>query len=79
MLNNTSLLLRKAEWWRYCIHLTNLNLNYFKVVEAMGLKVVASTSLAMALPPYKISCKYINRFKSYWGDTQIGSHRQADW
>jgi hypothetical protein len=39
MLNNPNPLLRKAEWCRYCIHLTNLNLNHFKVVEAMGLEV----------------------------------------
>jgi hypothetical protein len=37
----------------------------FKVVEAMGSKVVAVTSHAMASPPYKISSKSINQIKSH--------------
>jgi hypothetical protein len=42
MLNNPNLLFSKVEWCRYCNHLTTLNLSHFKVVEAMGLKLVAS-------------------------------------
>jgi hypothetical protein len=34
-------------------HLT-VNLNNFKTIEAMGLKVIASRSPCMALPPYQI-------------------------
>jgi hypothetical protein len=57
----------------YCIYFTTLNLSHFKVAEAMGLKVVASTFPAVAPPPYKISSKSINRFKSYGGGgTQTG-------
>jgi hypothetical protein len=75
MLNNPNTLLSKAEWCRYCIHLTTLNLYHFTVVEAMGLKAVASISPAMASPPYTISSKSINRFKSCWvgRDTQTGT------
>jgi hypothetical protein len=36
-------------------HLTSLNLNNFKMIEAMALKTIASRSPWMALPPYKIS------------------------
>jgi hypothetical protein len=39
---------------RYCIHLRSLNLNHFKMVEAMGLKITASRSPSMASLPYKI-------------------------
>jgi hypothetical protein len=42
--------------------------------EAMGLKVVALRSPALALPPYKISSKSINWFKSYCGDTHTHTH-----
>jgi hypothetical protein len=35
--------------------LTNLNLNTFKIIETMGLKIIASRSPWMALPPYQIS------------------------
>jgi hypothetical protein len=37
-------LLSKADWCRFYIHLRSLNLNYFKKVEAMGLKNVALRS-----------------------------------
>jgi len=46
-------------------HLTNLNLNNFKMIEAMGLKIIASRSPWMALPLYQISWKSTKRFKSY--------------
>jgi hypothetical protein len=36
-------------------HLTNLNLNIFKMTDAMGLKIIALRSTSMALPPYQIS------------------------
>jgi hypothetical protein len=36
-------------------HLTTLNLFNFKMVEGMGLKIIASWSLWMALAPYQIS------------------------
>jgi hypothetical protein len=51
MLNNPNPLLSKAEWCRY---LKNLILKHFKMVEAMGLKVVTSRSPTTASPPYKI-------------------------
>jgi hypothetical protein len=42
MVNNRNPLLSRAEWCRYRINLqlSALNLNHFKVVESMGLKVV---------------------------------------
>jgi hypothetical protein len=46
--NNLKTLLSKA-------YLTNSNLNHFKMVEAMGLKIIASRSSSIASPPYKIS------------------------
>jgi hypothetical protein len=36
-------------------HLTNSNLNNFKMIEAMGLEITASRSPWMALPPNQIS------------------------
>jgi hypothetical protein len=65
MLNNPNPLLSKAEWCMHYIHLRSLNLNHFKAVEAVALKIVASTPPAMASPPYKMSSKSINWFKSY--------------
>jgi hypothetical protein len=64
MLNNPNPLLSKAEWCRYCIHLTSFGLKNIKEVQAMGLKDIA-TSSAMETPLYKISSKTMNRFKSY--------------
>jgi hypothetical protein len=46
-------------------HLTNLNLSNFKMIEAMGLKIIASRSSWIALPPYQISWKSTKQFKSY--------------
>jgi hypothetical protein len=65
MLNNSNPLLIKAEWCRYSNHFSDLNLNHVKVVEAMGLKVIASRSPAMASAPYKISSKSVKRLKRY--------------
>jgi hypothetical protein len=41
----------KDKWCRSCIHITNFNLKHFKVVEAMGLNVIASKSIAIELVP----------------------------
>jgi hypothetical protein len=46
-------------------HLTTLNLNNFKIIEAMGLKIIASRSPWMALPLYQISWNSTKRFKHY--------------
>jgi hypothetical protein len=35
------------------------------MIEAMGLKIIASKSSLMALPPYQISWNSSKRFKSY--------------
>jgi hypothetical protein len=35
--------------------LTNSNLDNFKMIEAMGLKIIESRCSIMALPPYQIS------------------------
>jgi hypothetical protein len=55
--------------WKSCLQLTNLNLNHFKMVEDMPLKIIASRSPWMALPPYQISWKSTKRFKSYYLET----------
>jgi hypothetical protein len=39
-------------------HLTISNLNNFKAVEVLGLKIIAHRFPWMALPPYQISWKY---------------------
>jgi hypothetical protein len=44
-------------------HLTNLNLSNFKMIEAMGLKIIASKSPWMALARHKISWKYTKLLK----------------
>jgi hypothetical protein len=56
LLNNPNPLLSKA-------HLTTLNLSHFKMVEAMGLKIITSRFPWMALPPYQISWKSTKQFK----------------
>jgi hypothetical protein len=57
-INNTNPQFRKA-------YLTILNLNNFKVIEAMGIKIIVSKSPWVALPPYQISWKSTKRFKIY--------------
>jgi hypothetical protein len=42
-----------------------LNLNSFKMTEAMRLKMTESRSSWMALSPYQISWNSTKRFKSY--------------
>jgi hypothetical protein len=46
-------------------HLTNLNFINFKIIEAMGLKIIALRSTWMALRPYQISLNSTKEFKSY--------------
>jgi hypothetical protein len=36
-------------------HKTNMNLNIFKMIEALGLNIIALRSPSIALPSYKIS------------------------
>jgi hypothetical protein len=55
MLNNPNPVLSKVERCRQSIHLRTLNLSHFKMVEAMGLKIIASRSPSMALPDHQIS------------------------
>jgi hypothetical protein len=64
MLTYPNKLLSKAEWSRYCTHLRNLNINNFKMVEAMELKITASMSASVALPSFKISSKSTNQLKN---------------
>jgi hypothetical protein len=47
MEHNPNTLLSKA-------HLTTLNLSNFKMIEAMGLKIIVSRSPGMVLPLYQI-------------------------
>jgi hypothetical protein len=42
-----------------------LNIDKFKMIEALGLKIIASKSPWILLSPYQISWKFTNRFKSY--------------
>jgi hypothetical protein len=58
MERNPNLLFSKA-------HLTNLNLNNFKTIEAMGLKIIDSRCSWMALAPYQTSLKLTKQFIGY--------------
>jgi hypothetical protein len=42
-----------------------MNLNNFKKIQAMGLKIIAAMSPSMALPPYQVSWNSTKRFNSY--------------
>jgi hypothetical protein len=42
-----------------------LNLNNFKRIESIGLRIIASRFHWMALPPYQIPWISTKRFKSY--------------
>jgi hypothetical protein len=66
-------LLSKAEWCRYCIHFTTLNLNHFKMDEAIGLKAVESRSPYNGITP-------IQHFIQIYELVQklFGGHTQAD-
>jgi hypothetical protein len=55
--------------WKSCLQVIILNLNNFKMVKNMGLKITASRSTWMVLPPYQISWKSTKQFKSYYWDT----------
>jgi hypothetical protein len=46
-------------------HVTILKLNNFKMIAAMGLKIIASRSPWMALLLYQKSLKSTKHFKSY--------------
>jgi hypothetical protein len=59
-------------WINEVFHHTTSNLNHFKVIEAIGLKVVASTSPAMASLAYK------NLTKST-GSKVIREDTQTEW
>jgi hypothetical protein len=56
--NNPNPMLSKSQ-------LKTSNLNNFKIVEAMGLKIIASRSPWMASLAYQIPYKSTKRFKSY--------------
>jgi hypothetical protein len=58
IINNINLQLSK-------VHLTTLNVINFKMIEGMGLEMIASRPPLMALPPYQILCKSTKRFRSY--------------
>jgi hypothetical protein len=51
--------------WKSFIQLTNLNLNHFKMIKAMGLKIITSRSPLMMSPPYHFSWKSSTWFKSW--------------
>jgi hypothetical protein len=57
-IDNPNLLLSKTQ-------VTTLNLNNFKMAEAMGLEIIASKFPRIATPSYQISRKSTNWFKSY--------------
>jgi hypothetical protein len=54
-----------VQGWKSSLQLTNLNLYRFKIFEDMGLKIIASRSPWLALPPYQISWKCTKWFESY--------------
>jgi hypothetical protein len=55
MITNSNPLLSNAEWCRYCIHFRILNLNYFKISEIIGLKIITLNSSSMVSPVYQLS------------------------
>jgi hypothetical protein len=70
--------------WKSCLQLTTLNLKHFKMVEIMGLKIIASKSPWMALPPYHISLNLPSSSKVISGTQTHTTHtqqtdRQTDW
>jgi hypothetical protein len=67
-------------WINEVFHHTTSNLNHFKVIEAIGLKVVASTSPAMASLAYKNLTKS-NGSKVIREDTRMRAHthRETEW
>jgi hypothetical protein len=70
MLNNPNPLFSEAG---KCIHLTNVNLNHFKIIEATGLKIIISRSPWMESPIKPNLMKiYISVQKLFVGDTKIG-------
>jgi hypothetical protein len=42
-----------------------MNINKFKMIEALGLKIIASRSPWISLRPYQMSLKFTKCFKSY--------------
>jgi hypothetical protein len=54
-----------VDWCKFFIHLRSLNVRHFWMVEDTGLKSTASRSPSMTWPPYWISQKSTNWFKSY--------------
>jgi hypothetical protein len=53
-----------VQGWKSCPQITTLNLNHLKMVEAMGLKIIASRSTWIAVAPCQITWKSTKRFKS---------------
>jgi hypothetical protein len=47
------------------VHLTNLNLDNFKMIEVLELKSIATRSAWVALFPYQISWKSTKWLRSY--------------
>jgi hypothetical protein len=48
-----------------------MNLNNFKMIEAMGLNIIALRSPSIALPSYQISLKSTEQFRSYGGGYRL--------
>jgi hypothetical protein len=48
LVTELSPLLSKADWCGFCIHLRSLNLGHFKIMEAIGLNIMALRSPSMA-------------------------------
>jgi hypothetical protein len=61
--------------WKSCTQLTTLNLSHFKYSWRNRIKIITSNSPSMALPPYQMSCKSTNWFKSWLGG---GGSRHTD-
>jgi hypothetical protein len=54
-----------VDWWKFYIHLRSLNVRHFGMLKDTGLISAASRSPSMVWPPYRISKKSTNLFKSY--------------
>jgi hypothetical protein len=55
----------QVDWCKFCTHLRSLNVRHFGMVRGTGLKSTVSRSPSMSWPPYWISYKSTNWFKSY--------------
>jgi hypothetical protein len=60
--------------WKSCFCLKDVNINHFKMVETVGLKIIALRPPWMASAPYQISWKSTKQFRSWYGGQTHGQY-----